>query len=296
MDNNLQWQTLFIDLDRQRAEAAALILAQISGQGVQTEDSDDEGMCRITCYIEENPDAEKKGRLISELVARLAETGPARLSSGQVLKNKEWCGEWKKQFKPFKIGKRLVIRPTWEDYQTAGDERVLILDPGLAFGTGHHESTSMALELIDSLYCRPHPPATVLDLGCGTGILAIACAILGATDISAIDNDPDAVAAARDNIMLNNVQKTISVSMTPVAELGQRFDLVCANIIHNTLVELAQPIGECCDKNGFLLLAGILRGWQEDNITRIYRTLGFSPLEVKHKNEWAAMLMTRGDS
>ncbi len=312
MDNNINWHTLTITIDRKMAGDAAVALAQISGLGVRIDERDEEKISRLTCYIASDPEAEEKTRLVKKFINGLARTGTATLTKSSVLQNRDWCGEWKKQFKPLKVGNHLVIRPTWEDYRPGDNEKVLILDPGMAFGTGHHESTAMALELIDNIYhpveknghgCsgsgtsmyRPQPPTTVLDLGCGTGILALACATLGATAVTAIDNDPEAVNAAKDNIRLNGLAGEISAAITPVESLEQNFDLVCANIIHNTLVELAGTISDCCAGNGLVLLAGILSGWQEDNIARIYRDAGFVPVAVKHKNEWAAILMGRDD-
>lgn len=291
---NISWRTLLFEIDSERAAFAAAIIAELTGNGVQTEERDDEHTSRLTAYIEEGGETEARLQQVREFIERLSRSGKAEMSEGDHLEDQDWCGEWKKQFKPFRVGEGLVVRPTWEEYQPAEGETVITLDPGMAFGTGHHESTSMAMELIDSLYRQSNCPARVLDLGCGTGILAITAAALGAVSVSAIDNDPQAVDAARDNIRINKMTDRITPGLPPAGGIEQRFDLVCANIIHNTLVDLAEMISNAVDDSGFLILAGILSGWQEKNLIRIYGELGLDLIKTRHRNEWAALLFSRG--
>lgn len=209
-----------------------------------------------------------------------------------VLADEDWATSWQQYFKPFAIVPGLVIKPSWETYRPTPGERVIEMDPGMAFGTGQHASTRMALALIkESMTGGHHRQA--LDVGTGTGILAMAAALFGAQRVVAIDNDPDAVAVAAENVANNGLAGTIEVSVTPLNEIRERFSLVCANIVHDVLVEMAASLAGLTASGGHLVLAGILHGDQEENIVRVYQRLGLQPLASLQQEEWAALLLQR---
>ncbi len=287
MTEKRKWRTIVVKVKRDMGEDTAACLARITGSGVMTEDDGD--CCLISAYIEEGGDS---GQIMTEVRA-WAQNAGATLTKEDILEEKDWLSEWKKDFTPLRTGNRLVIAPSWEKLAPEAGETVITIDPGTAFGTGHHESTAMALELIEALYDGSRHPVRVLDVGCGTGILAIACARLGAKYVIAIDCDPEAVRMTEENARINGVAGTIQATTEPVDAAGNGFELICANIIHNTLVEMADAIAKNSRPGGALVLAGILRGWQEENIERIYRNAGFLVAERKHRNEWTALLMNR---
>ncbi len=209
-----------------------------------------------------------------------------------LLADQDWATSWQQYFKPFEIVPDLVIKPSWEDYRPSPGQHILELDPGMAFGTGQHASTQMALALIKKSIQETGPEQAV-DVGTGTGILAMAAALFGVGQIIAIDNDPDAVAVAQENIANNNLAGQIQVSTTPVAQITGTYQLVCANIVHDVLVEMAPVLASLTTTGGHLVLAGILSGEQEENIITVYQKQGCRLLDRRYQEEWVALQLQR---
>jgi ribosomal protein L11 methyltransferase len=209
-----------------------------------------------------------------------------------LLADQDWATSWQQYFKPFEIVPNLVIKPSWEDYLPNPGQHILELDPGMAFGTGQHASTQMALALIQHSI-EEATPTQALDVGTGTGILAMAAALFGIKQVIAIDNDPDAVVVARENIANNKLEGQIQVSTTPVEQLAGTFQLVCANIVHDVLVAMAPVLTRLTANGGHLVLAGILSGEQEKNIIAVYQQLGCRLLDQRYQEEWVALRLQR---
>ncbi|MFA7348681.1 MAG: 50S ribosomal protein L11 methyltransferase [Desulfurivibrionaceae bacterium] len=252
---------------------------------------------QIVGYLENGPQAPEMLKKIRAYLAELADLTPGegqtRLET-EIIPDEDWNKTWKERFKPLPITAHLVIKPTWESYQPAPGEKVIEMDPGMAFGTGHHASTKLALEFVESLFhTKETPPKTVLDVGTGTGILAMAAALFGAQEVLAIDNDPEAVVVAAENILRNGLQPTITASGVALEEIPRQFDLVIANIIHDTLIELAAPLAAHLAPDGRLIMAGILTGPQTDNIRAAYNALGLKHQETRSEGEWSALLFSR---
>jgi ribosomal protein L11 methyltransferase len=252
---------------------------------------------QIVGYLENGPQAQEMLKKIREYLAELADLTPdegqTRLET-EIIPDEDWNKTWKERFKPLPITAHLVIKPTWESYQPAPGEKVIEMDPGMAFGTGHHASTKLALEFVEALFhTKETPPKTVLDVGTGTGILAMAAALFGAQEVLAIDNDPEAVVVAGENILRNELQQTITATGVALEEIPRQFDLVIANIIHDTLIELAAPLAAHLAPNGKLIMAGILTGPQTDNIRAAYNALGLKHQETRSEGEWSALLFSR---
>jgi ribosomal protein L11 methyltransferase len=210
----------------------------------------------------------------------------------EIIDDQDWATSWKQFFTPVEIVPGLVIKPSWEEYHPEHNEKIIEMDPGQAFGTGQHESTKMALSLLTTaLTGTPAAGAgRVLDVGTGTGILAMAAVLFGTDSAVAIDNDPEAVRVAGENIKTNNLEKQITTSITPLTEIEGRFPLILANIVHDVLVEMAPRFAELIEPQGRVILAGILAGEQEKNIIKVYQKLGFQCQESLHDGEWAALL------
>jgi ribosomal protein L11 methyltransferase len=252
---------------------------------------------QIVGYLENGPHADEKLKKITEYLAELgrlaAGEGETRIET-EIIPDEDWNKAWKERFKPLPITPHLVIKPTWEPYQPGQDEKVIEMDPGMAFGTGHHASTKLALEFVEALFHgKEAPPKTVIDVGTGTGILAMAAALFGAQEVLAVDNDPEAVVVAKENILRNALQPTITANGVALEEIPRQFDLVIANIIHDTLIELAASLAAHLAPNGRLIMAGILVGPQTDNIRATYNALGLKHQETRTEGEWSALLFAR---
>jgi ribosomal protein L11 methyltransferase len=217
----------------------------------------------------------------------------------EVIMEEDWGQEWKKFFTTLQVTPTLAIKPSWEEaaeteQRTGRQEDVIVMDPGLAFGTGHHASTQLALLLLEELI-RPMQvkPATVLDVGTGSGILAMACALFGAREIMAVDTDPDAVETATENIARNRLHDRITVSGQAVASFGRKVDIVVANITHDILAEMVNHLAELVAQDGFLVLSGILKDGQEESIRRIYSQRGFKLMKNQSRDDWVALLFSK---
>lgn len=297
-----QWLKITLFCPRLLLEPATDLMGVLSGAGVEQSPENEDG-AQISGFFhlaatgdaglaadEASAILTRVGREMAELFA-LYGCVPGEASL-QLLADQDWATCWQQHFKPVEIVPGLVIKPSWEKYQPEPDQVVIEMDPGMAFGTGQHASTRMALALIRQCLktsrCRE-----ALDVGAGTGILAMAAALSGVAQVVAIDNDPDAVAVARDNIANNGLAGKIEISTTPVDQIQGPFPLICANIVHDVLEDMAETLAGLAAPGGCLVLAGILAGDQETNIIRVYRQLGFQPVNRLHQEEWAALLLRR---
>jgi len=198
------------------------------------------------------------------------------------LKDRVWEDECKKDFPSMRFGKKLWVCPSWDiETKLSNDSLVINMDPGLAFGTGTHQTTGLCLEYLDS---NPPKNLNIIDFGCGTGVLAIAAAKLGALSVIAIDNDPQAVLSSKENVAKNNCEDIISVIHSIDLDDSNQCDLLMANILVNPLVELEPLFSDLVCSNGMLLLSGILKE-QVDRIVNCY-SVNFSNIEVVNKDEW----------
>ncbi len=199
-----------------------------------------------------------------------------------MLKDRVWEEECQKDFPSMRFGKRLWVCPSWDAESILSNDSIVIhMDPGLAFGTGTHQTTSLCLEYLDS---NPPKNLRVIDFGCGTGILAIAAAKLGAKNVIAIDNDPQAVLSSKENVAKNKCENTITTIHSINQGNDRKCDLLIANILANPLVELEPLFSDLVHTNGMLLLSGILKE-QVDRMVKCY-SINFSNIEVANKGEW----------
>lgn len=250
------------DFSKTLQETIAEELVTLLGRGVEMlEDS-----LTIKAYLLQQ-ETETQLPQIHDLLHRLIPMELLDHLSIQIryIENKDWMEEWKKGFQPIRIGRRLIIKPSWIPMNPAADDLVVEIDPGQAFGTGTHATTQLVLEALEDL-CDDMPVATksLLDVGTGTGILAISAAKLGFSTILCIDNDPLAVEAARENSQRNGVEKYVQVSNQDISSIGRHFDLILANLDRNTLLSLAKPLIQLLATKGTLILSGILTNQQAE--------------------------------
>lgn len=198
-----------------------------------------------------------------------------------------WRDGWREYFKPTRVGKHLVVKPSWEHFDAAPDDVVLTLDPAGAFGTGTHETTRLVLAELEAYVPRGRD---VLDVGTGSGILGIACLLLGAARVRALDIDDESINACIENAERNGVADRIDASKTPVQALTEQYPLVIANIETRILVPLEADIKARVESGGVLILSGILRDEVE---TMIAVYTDFAMLAHRELGEWAALVLRK---
>lgn len=199
----------------------------------------------------------------------------------------DWENEWKKYFKPFRLGNRIVIKPSWETFETKEDDLVIEIDPGNAFGSGTHETTSMCIEMIEK-YMKPSD--TVIDVGCGSGILAIAAGKLGAKEIIAVDIDENAVNTARENLRLNGLSERSDVRHGDLIKVvPEKAELVVANIIADIIVRLSDDVESIMKPDALFVSSGLILD-KVDWVIEELKKRQFEIVEVMKKGEWAVVV------
>jgi ribosomal protein L11 methyltransferase len=291
------WRRVIVEAPALLLEEAADIVADISGAGVEITMALPPATTgpteRLIGYLDGGDTADEREALLrSELAALEARSGipDAILVRCEPLLEEDWGAGWKEHFHPFHVAPLLVIKPSWELYEPREGEAVIEMDPGMAFGTGLHASTRLALGFIEEI-CAGAPPDCALDVGTGTGILAMAAALRGASLVIAIDNDPDAVVAARENVARNDLAGRVGVSGLDLGAINGKFDLVAANITADVLLPLAPRLAGCLSPGGVLVLAGLLAGEQTREVRAVYEGLGLLCAGERSEGEWAALLL-----
>ncbi len=210
------------------------------------------------------------------------------------VQEEDWANSWKKYFKPFPIGERLMIRPSWEELQEDTDKVVLQIDPGHIFGTGTHETTQLCMELIEKY---TENGQRVLDIGCGSGILSIAALLLGAEDADAVDIDPNAIQIAYENSDRNAIDRAryhvragniLEDAALHQAYSGKRYDMVVANIVADVIIALTKQVPDYIRDDGVFLASGIITERREDVLAAL-QAGGFRVLDIVEKRGWVAI-------
>ncbi len=291
-----RWLKVSLQVPATLVESVSDLMAVLSGSGVEISPETAEGI-RISGFFpytdDMNPDAEitrvVQGKM-EDLFDLYGRSAPAL--SVEIFDDQDWATSWKRFFTPVEIVPGLIVKPSWEEYPAREGERVIEMDPGQAFGTGQHASTRMALSLLTMSLVR-HPADRMLDVGTGTGILAIAAALYDVRRVVAIDNDPEAVRVAGENSVNNKVAGAVMVSGMDIADVRGNFSMIAANIVHDVLVSMAPHLQKLLAPGGRVVLAGILKGEQEENCIQIYEGLGLQVIDAMHEEEWAALLLQR---
>ena len=231
---------------------------------------------------------ELNGRL-EKLLARLAQFGVG-WSTREVLEE-DWATAWQAYYKPMKIGAHFVIKPSWEDYSCSEEELIIELDPGMAFGCGTHETTSMCLALLEQ---EVRGGELVYDVGTGSGILAVAAALLGAEKVAAVDIDEIAVRAAAENSRLNHVSDKVTVRQGNLLEgsIMVQADMVVANIIADVIKALAPAASAALKAGGKLIASGIIRE-RADEVALALEQQGLVCERRTEMGEWVAMVCAK---
>ena len=222
--------------------------------------------------------------------ARIAESGIDAEITTSGIREEDWADSWKQYYKPIKTGRKLVIVPVWETYDAQPGELTVLMDPGMAFGTGTHETTRLCAALLEDYVT---PGCSVLDVGCGSGILAICAAKLGADHCFACDIDPVAVRIAGENTELNNTANvTCAVSDLLKSVPDEKYDVCVANIVADVIIRMAPDIGAYMKDNGVLIVSGIIEE-RADEVIAVLEKNGFTVKGGKRENGWYAGVVTK---
>lgn len=303
------WLEVSLVVDGELAEAVAEVLARFAPDGVVIEStkviidgSESEGQVvgplKVSAYLAMDEKIEEIRQKITEALwylGRIRQLPPAQFAP---IVEKDWSEAWKVHYQPVAIGRRLMIVPAWMEIDTQGRLPIRI-DPGMAFGTGTHPTTQLCLEAIEACYATAPVPQTVIDLGCGSGILAVAALKLGAQHALGVDIDADAIRAAIKNAENNGVNADLEVGLGSLAEIRtgafslKAAPLVLANILAPVLVRLfGQGLGDVVSPAGKLILSGILAE-QADEVAAAARQHGFDHIELIQSGDWIAMTVQR---
>jgi len=288
---NKIWHAVEVEIARVAETAATTQLWTMNTTGVEvSEDASD--FVTLRAYFDAAPDIEKlREQILSHLkLIDLPDFALRRIES-MTISDQDWLSEWKKGWEPMPIGQRLMICPSWKLDQVAETDRIIIqIDPGMAFGTGTHETTRGCLETLEKHW----QGGSLLDVGTGTGILAIAAIKLHPdARVTAFDIDPEAIEVARENAAINRVADDIEIEVNKLSSYaGQEFDLVVANLTADVIIPLAADFPAAMKPQGVLIVSGILREQGED-VRSALTAQGFNLIEEKPDGEWVTMAFIR---
>lgn len=312
----MEWNELIFAVKNSITDEAAAIANMVSDYGIMIEDysdmeetlesmgwqgyiseellAKDRNVSVIHIFMPPHADIDGAEAFIAE---RLAAIGEEAVFSRDISEDEDWATAWKRFYHPFRVGEKLVVRPSWEEYEPKDGDVELTLDPGMAFGTGEHETTNLCLGELDEIVKSGD---RVLDMGCGSGILFIASLLLGAGSAIGIDIDPVAVRTSRENAEMNGIDPekyTVLVGNASKDEtireaiLGKGFDIITANIVADVLIAQAELYKQCLKPGGILLASGII-GERAEEVRAAFEKAGFTVVKRLEKRSWVALRLT----
>lgn len=309
------WTEVTIETTTEAVEAVTNILFENGAQGAMIEDPKDlnpekrneydwdyvdeemiekskDDVVKIKTYISDEKNVAEFINTVTEQVKNLTQFG-LDIGNGKVytdsVREDDWANNWKQYYKPTRIGENIVIKPEWEDYEAKDSDLVIEMNPGMAFGTGNHETTSMCVANLEKYVKKD---STVFDIGCGSGILGIVASKLGAKSVLGIDIDEVAVKVANENIVKNgvdNVMKAVKGNLADDIDRSIKPDIVVANIMADIVILLSKDVREFLPENGIFISSGIILA-KIDEVSEALEKNGFEVIEVQKKGEWACIL------
>lgn len=298
----MKWLEVALRVDADSAETVAEMLATYTYQGVVLERGDipdvdawDEGNIppasyyNVRAYLPQDAQLEQAQSKIRVYLERFGYEAPVF----RPVEEQDWAEAWKAHYHPLRIGERIVVRPLWETVELQPGDVEIALDPGMAFGTGTHPTTQLCLQALSDWL---DPNTDVLDLGCGSAILSIAAAKLGAESVYAIDNDPVAVEAAADNLQQNGVAAQVELatgSLEEVQALSRQFDFALVNILARIIIPMAQAgLSEVIKPGGTAIFAGLIRS-QQAEVEETLQSNGLEVIDRRTMDEWVLLKARR---
>lgn len=296
-----QWLEVSMSVDGEAAEAVAEVMQRYGYQGVAIEQEDipaetwDDGEAQapqrltLRAYIPVDGQVEELRAKLEASLGYMNMMYPMPKPAYRMVDEADWAEAWKAHYHPVRIGNRLFIRPLWVEVETNPGDVVIALDPGMAFGTGTHPTTQLCLEALDAV---TQPGVQALDLGCGSGILAIAAAKLGAAHVLAVDIDAIAVESTRKNAEQNDAVEKITAQQGSLEEAlasGQQFDLLAANILARVIIQMCDfHLGDLLKPGGIGVFSGIINE-QADDVEAALRKTGLTPYTRRVMGDWVAI-------
>lgn len=309
----MKWHEIMIKTTKEACDAVSEMLISAGSGGVIVEDPDEtkkEALKAVHLDYIDDKLLQEKGDEITvkayfegslnprdllliieknmKKISLFLDTGKGFVSCTEV-EDEDWANTWKKYYKPFYLCENIVIKPTWEQYENKNDELVIEIDPGMAFGTGIHETTRMSAYFLKE-YMKPG--AKVVDVGCGTGILSIVASKLGASHVTAVDIDSSAVKAAKENLRINRIESGVEVykGELEILEPGIfKADIIVANIIADVVIDLSKIVGRYLKPEGFFIVSGIISS-RKDEVMEAFFNTGFVLDNLKTLGEWMAIV------
>jgi ribosomal protein L11 methyltransferase len=294
----MRWASLRIPIDGldypDADQAASNLLLCAGTQGVALAVGAYDEVTSVTGYLPEDERLPSKIRQIEAALLMLPEIGVVGVGcelAVSYVEEEDWANAWKQYFKPIRVGRHIVVTPPWETPELRENEHVLVIDPGMAFGTGTHPTTQLCLSCLED-YIPRDGVTRLADIGTGSGILAIAAKKLGAKYVLAIDTDPLAVKIAESNAKVNDVTLD-SRTLDQAQDWDSRpFGMVVANILADTLIGLAEQFAGAVEHGGIYIAGGIIEG-RENDVRLLTEAEGFQAIETRTQGDWVALVFRR---
>jgi ribosomal protein L11 methyltransferase len=301
MNHKHTWVEITVAVHPDEADAVANFLIELGSNGIVEEGPApgparaQQQDCLLKAYLLKDADTAHRINSLKNYVQSLRGTEPGQAHREPAvtiseIEDQDWNEKWKSFFQPVKVTETIVIKPSWRKYWKKGNEIVIELDPGMAFGTGTHSSTRLCLKQIEerATACSGADESSLLDVGTGSGILAIAAAILGIKQVMGIDIDVQAVECAKKNAAINKVADRVLFESTPLYKIPGSFSIVVANILPQTLIDMKDDLTRHLAPLGYLILSGIIRERARYVIDAFSRELSFK--KETREEEWSCLV------
>ncbi|MDD5168499.1 MAG: 50S ribosomal protein L11 methyltransferase [Syntrophales bacterium] len=301
-----KWVEIGITVPEDLSDAISNFVTEIGAQGVYEESLEPQEVQDfaqsptdhvVKAYLPQDMRLDSRLASLDAYITSLAALFPEYPKvtySTLIVNDADWAEGWKKYFKPIRVTKNIIIKPTWERYAPAGRDIVIDVDPGMAFGTGQHASTRMCLEALEGilLHEKAGKASHVLDVGSGTGILGIAAAKLGAEKVTCVDIDKQATDIASENVKINQVEDRVKVIASDVTALHDTFDLIVANLTSKVLIKIRPHLISLLEPGAFLIMSGIIEQNREDMESHFFAE-PFITHQVLTEKEWICYILKK---
>jgi ribosomal protein L11 methyltransferase len=301
-----KWLKLEITVAAELADAVGNFLEETGAQGVFSESllppganefPEPAGVEVISAFFPDDVRSEKRVFAVRKYLKSLEEIFPESALPAllaEVITDPDWGEQWKKYFKPIRVCKNIVVKPTWERYTPDSRDIVVEIDPGMAFGTGQHASTRMCMQAIEDIILKDRSIQDwkVLDVGCGTGILGITAAKMGARDVICVDNDPKATQIAGENSGINAVNDCLRISNQDAAHISEPRNLIIANLTSKLLLKLHSHLNKLLLPEGYMIISGIIEPDMPDIETH-FIVAPLIKLNVLTEKEWVCYVLKK---
>ncbi len=251
----------------------------------------------IKAYFPQDARSEKRIAAIQKYLESLSEIFsdlPAPVLKSEIISDPDWAEQWKKYFKPIRVSNNIIVKPTWERYAPSSRDIVIEIDPGMAFGTGQHASTRMCIEALEDVIMKDRSVQEwkVIDIGCGTGILGITAAKLGAQDVICVDIDKKATEIAGENAAINHVDDRLRIISKDATTIHVPRNLIIANLTAKLLLKLRQHLTQLLEPEGYMIISGII----EQDAKEIEENFSIAPLiqnRMLQEKEWVCYVLKK---